>query len=309
MVRSNRMKPLISIISASLNQAEYMEDCIQSILQQSFKNWEHIVVDGKSTDNSLHILKKHPHIRWISEKDSGYWDAITKGVKMARGKYIVISMISDGYVNRDWLKLCAEVLENDEEVSLVWGFPRWLEDGRFTDVCFPHFHHFRVPQKTDWFGYWLMTGFPFPAGNFCIRKEVFQKCNPYPNDKTKGRELLDLNYNFNVKGYLPLNIPVVADFGRAHPRQLSEVWTAQGWYASAMKRYNARIYEYTTRLKSGEAKHIFRDGHGKEIDKDLDISKVNTIRAFLLTSILFIAVVLQRAPTKVRSFLQKVIRG
>ena len=89
--KNNKTKsPTISIISPSLNLGRFLEPTIQSILNQSYTDYEHIVVDGGSTDNTLPILKKYPNIRWISEKDSGYQDALIKGMKMARGKYIRI---------------------------------------------------------------------------------------------------------------------------------------------------------------------------------------------------------------------------
>ena len=54
---------LISIITPSYNQGEYIEECILSVMNQGFKNFEHIIVDGESTDNTLSILKKYPHLK------------------------------------------------------------------------------------------------------------------------------------------------------------------------------------------------------------------------------------------------------
>lgn len=300
MVKTQQEKPLISVITPSFNQGEYIDDCIRSVLHQSFKKWEHIVVDGKSTDNTLNILKKYRHVRWVSEKDFGYWDAITKGIKMARGKYIMICMTSDGYLNKDWLKLCAEALERDENVSLVWGFSRWLEDGKLTDTAFPHFHNAKTPQKFDWFSYWLMTGETFPNGNFCIHKKIFQLCNPYPKNKTPGRELLALNYHFNTKGYLPYNIPEVAEFGRAHAGQLSEKWTVSGMYAKARKWYVTMMNKEWYLLKSGTKKHIYRDSRNVPIKKIFDISSFNKWSSFFLTFRIIFILVLHRLPTKIK---------
>lgn len=300
-------EPLISVITPSLNQREFIEDCICSILHQTFKNWEHIVVDGKSTDNTLEILKKYPHLRWISEKDFGYWDAVTKGVKMAKGKYIMVCMASDGYIRRDWLKLCAEILEQDDDVSLVWGFSRWLEDDKLTDTTFPHFHHSKVPQKFDWYRYWLMTGESFPIGNLCIHKKIFQICNPYPKNKIDGRELLALYYNFNMKGYLPYNIPFAAEFGRAHVGQLSEQWAVSGKYAAAEKWGKVMMNKEWNQLKRGEKKHVFRDRHNVSIKKDFDISRFNRLLSLLLTFRIYFFFLLQRVPTKIKMKIQKML--
>lgn len=88
------MHPKISIITPSYNQAIYLEDNIQSVLAQNYPNFEHIVVDGGSTDDTVEILKKYPHIIWISEKDNGQADALAKGYRLASGEII-------GWLNSD----------------------------------------------------------------------------------------------------------------------------------------------------------------------------------------------------------------
>ena len=64
-------KPKISIISPSKNTGRFARETIESILAQTFTQWEHIVVDGVSTDETLDVIRQYPHIRWISEEDSG----------------------------------------------------------------------------------------------------------------------------------------------------------------------------------------------------------------------------------------------
>lgn len=65
---------MISIITPTYNSGAYLEKCIQSIVNQEFDDYEHIIVDGGSTDNTLAIIKKYEslyNIKWISEKDNG----------------------------------------------------------------------------------------------------------------------------------------------------------------------------------------------------------------------------------------------
>lgn len=305
MTKFQNVRPLISVISPSLNQGEFMEDCVQSIMHQSIKNWEHIVIDGKSTDNSLTILKKYPHIRWISEKDSGYWEAITKGVKMARGKYIMICMISDGYVNKNWFKQCLDILKKNKDISLVWGLPQWLENGRLTDVCYGHFRKSKIPQKFDWFYYWLLTGEALPNGNFCVHKAIFKKCNSYPKDKVKGRELYNFNYNFNTNGYLAYHIPVVADFSRAHSGQIGEFWTRNGWLPKAAKRYNKQIFQYYFRIKNGEINHIFKDSFGVVIKKRIELPNFYFIRSIMLKLKIKMHWIYIRGPKKLKKLIKE----
>ena len=79
---------MISIVTPTYNSAEYLEDCIKSIKAQSYKDYEHIIIDGGSNDGTLDIIKRYEGtypMRWISEKDNGMYDAIAKGFKMAKG--------------------------------------------------------------------------------------------------------------------------------------------------------------------------------------------------------------------------------
>lgn len=84
----------LSIITPSYNQGQYIEENIQSVLSQNYSSFEHIIVDGGSTDNTVEILKKYPHLIWISEKDNGQADALNKGLKIATGDII-------GWINSD----------------------------------------------------------------------------------------------------------------------------------------------------------------------------------------------------------------
>jgi glycosyltransferase involved in cell wall biosynthesis len=89
--------PLVSVITPSYNQGQFIEETILSVKNQTYSNIEHIIVDGGSTDDTIEILKKYEgtyNMKWISEKDEGQYDAINKGFKMARGEIL-------GYINSD----------------------------------------------------------------------------------------------------------------------------------------------------------------------------------------------------------------
>jgi len=90
----------ISVITPSLNRAKYIENAIQSILRQSYFPVEHIVVDGGSTDGTLDILARYPHISVISEPDQGMYEALNKGLKLARGEIIGFLNADDLYADK-----------------------------------------------------------------------------------------------------------------------------------------------------------------------------------------------------------------
>ncbi len=105
--------PKISIVTPSYNSAEFIEDCIQSVLKQNYPNFEHIIIDGGSTDGTVEILKKYPHLKWISEPDEGQSDALNKGFKKAEGDIIGWLNSDDVYLPGTFNKV-ADILSNDK---------------------------------------------------------------------------------------------------------------------------------------------------------------------------------------------------
>ena len=99
---TNEIKiPKLTIITAVLNGEKYLEETIASVLNQSFRNFEYIIIDGGSTDNTLNIIKKYNEKLdyWVSEKDKGIYDAFNKGMILSRGDYIGIANSDDIYVD------------------------------------------------------------------------------------------------------------------------------------------------------------------------------------------------------------------
>lgn len=111
----------ISVITPSFNQGQFIEQTIQSVLNQNYPNLEYIVMDGGSTDNTLSILKKYENkLKWFSEKDKGQSEAINKGLKMATGD-VVTWLNSDDYYLPHALKKVVEEFEENKEAQWVTG--------------------------------------------------------------------------------------------------------------------------------------------------------------------------------------------
>ncbi|NOQ40638.1 MAG: glycosyltransferase [Anaerolineales bacterium] len=113
--------PLVSIITPSYNQADFLEYTIQSVLKQDYLNLEYGIVDGGSADGSLDILKKYdPHLSWwISEPDQGQAQAINKGIARTSGN-IIAWINSDDIYLPNAIKQAVKAIE-EYEVDLVFG--------------------------------------------------------------------------------------------------------------------------------------------------------------------------------------------
>ncbi len=111
--------PRISIVTPSLNQGEFLEQTIRSVLSQEYPNLEYIVMDGGSSDNTLDILRSCPgQVKWFSEKDKGQADAINKGLRMVTGEIIA-------YLNADDL-LLPGALEKVSRTFLEHPEAKWV---------------------------------------------------------------------------------------------------------------------------------------------------------------------------------------
>lgn len=86
--------PRFSIITPCFDRAEFIVEAVESVLSQNYLNFEHIVVDGGSSDGSLKVLKKYSHLKLLSEPDKGMYDALNKGLQLASGEII-------GFLNSD----------------------------------------------------------------------------------------------------------------------------------------------------------------------------------------------------------------
>ncbi len=112
----------ISIITVTKNSEKFLVENINSLKNQSYKNFEHIIIDGKSTDKTLEIIKKHEDKidYWVSESDNGLYDAMNKGIKVSTGDIIGILNSDDIYFS-DTLKLVNRYFSEQENLDFLFG--------------------------------------------------------------------------------------------------------------------------------------------------------------------------------------------
>ncbi|MCF2626454.1 glycosyltransferase [Fusobacterium mortiferum] len=131
----------ISIITANFNREKTLARTIESVLNQTYDEIEYIIIDGKSTDSSIKIiedykekfLKKGYEYKYISEKDTGIYNAMNKGIKIATGDIIGI-IGSDDWYEANTLELVNKEFEKDKELKMVYGVLRTVKNNKFKKV-------------------------------------------------------------------------------------------------------------------------------------------------------------------------------
>jgi glycosyltransferase involved in cell wall biosynthesis len=131
------VKPLITVITPSFNQAQFIERTIHSVLDQRYPNLEYIVVDGGSTDGTLDILRRYEgQLRWISEKDSGQSEAINKGFRLAKGEIVAWLNSDDIYLPGALEEVSRHFVEHPT-VMMVYGEGYMIDENDKVKCRFP----------------------------------------------------------------------------------------------------------------------------------------------------------------------------
>lgn len=116
------IRPLVSVVTVVFNGEKYLEETIQSVINQTYDNFEYIIIDGGSTDGTIDIIKKYEDkiSYWVSEPDNGIFDAMNKGIDVATGEWINFMNAGDGfYANNTLWEVFST--NNYQNIDVIYG--------------------------------------------------------------------------------------------------------------------------------------------------------------------------------------------
>lgn len=162
----------ITLITVCFNSESTIQETLESVLKQTFKNYEYLIIDGKSKDQTMRIVKEYEpkfkgKLKWISEKDEGLYDAMNKGIQLASGDII-------GILNSDDIFASCKALETIEKTFLKDDC-----DGTYSDLEIRNDAMTQVVRKfVAKTGNYKFGWYP-PHPTLYLKKEVYQKHGLY----------------------------------------------------------------------------------------------------------------------------------
>jgi glycosyltransferase involved in cell wall biosynthesis len=157
----------ISIITVCYNSASTIHHTIESVFKQTHDDTEYIVIDGDSTDETVSIIKEYEprfdgRMRWMSEPDTGLYDAMNKGIKMAAGEIIGILNSDDVYTSNDILSIVNKTM-TENNVDSCYGDILYIKNGR-------PFRYWKSGNHSSFKYGWMP-----PHPSFFVRKKIYEK--------------------------------------------------------------------------------------------------------------------------------------
>ena len=132
-------KILISVITVTYNAQNSIQETVQSVVQQNFSEYEYLIIDGASSDNTVDIIKNYANgkIKIISEPDNGIYDAMNKGIKISKGKFLYFLQAGDTLMPGILNQLSSYLKK--QECALIYGDVIWGNEGETYDGYFSQY--------------------------------------------------------------------------------------------------------------------------------------------------------------------------
>lgn len=170
----------ISVVTVTFNSGKTVRDTIASVLKQRYQDYEYLVIDGGSTDDTVDIIKEFEpkfegKMRWVSEKDKGMYDGINKGIRMATGDVVGIINSDDFYHRNDIFNVIAKTFEDNKDVQAIYGDVRFVHPDNLEKTV-------RYYSSKHWKPWRFRFGFMPAHPTFFTYRENFEKYGYYQYD-------------------------------------------------------------------------------------------------------------------------------
>ncbi len=165
----------VSIITVCFNAADTIESTITSVLNQTYKNIQYIIIDGKSTDNTMDVVNKFTTkiSKVVSEADNGLYDAINKGIALSNGDVVGLLNADDIFYNDTIIETIVNNFNYNSTIMTLFG------DVAFINNSNKITRHY---SSKNWMPFYLRFGVMPPHPSFYCRRELFSKHNNYRTD-------------------------------------------------------------------------------------------------------------------------------
>jgi glycosyltransferase involved in cell wall biosynthesis len=168
----------ISVITVSYNSSLTIRDTIESVLNQTYNEIEYVIIDGKSSDNTVDIIKEYElrfngRLRWISESDNGLYHAMNKGIAMATGKVVSILNSDDIFCESYAIEHIMSVFQNNVDIDAVYANLLYVKRNNTNIITRKWIVGNQKAMKTGW---------DVAHPTFYVRKDIYEKYGVFDLD-------------------------------------------------------------------------------------------------------------------------------
>ncbi len=223
--------PLITVITITYNAAATLRPTMESVTNQTFDDFEYLLIDGASTDDTVNITRDFsiPQMRIYSEPDRGLYNAMNKGLRRASGEYVIFLNAGDSFAGSDTLQQYADAIAAaPARPGMVYGQTLIVDSNR----CPLGERHLQAPEKLTFKSF--ANGMEVCHQAMCVRRDLA------PDFDEKYRFSADYDWSVKVLKQSPLNVYI--DDYVAH--YLSEGLTTANHKASLMERFRIMCRHY-----------------------------------------------------------------
>ena len=194
----------ISVITATYNSESFIADCLISLVNQSYSNVEHVIIDGSSTDTTLDVISKYrsEFTKIVSEPDYGIYNALNKGISYASGDVIGFLHSDDVFSSKNVLKHVASIFEADDSISAVYGDLVYVHRSMPERVV-------RTWRSSSFSPYFLKNGWMPPHPTLYVRRDWYERIGGFDTRYRIAADYFSILQLFSQSNFKAVYLPEV----------------------------------------------------------------------------------------------------